>query len=197
MRPSQAREILLGKRDMRPTAKWQLSTHSCHLLPTHCGRWLEAIANPPMLDFIWHLRGSVPMDSLGSNETALDGLERLLETQRKGVIERGPNFVTFDDPLWGNPLGSSWLSLVIYDRGRFWIEQDLGRRELRYDLRSLHGLVFCLFGGLMFFFVGLASGGLLGALKWAVGVFAWLYGMNILLAVARVPGAIRRAIQPA
>jgi hypothetical protein len=85
--------------------------------------------------------------------------------------------------------------MVIYDRGRFWIEQDLGGRRLRYDLRSLHGMVFCLFGALMFFFFGLAGGGLSGGLKYAAAAFAWLYGMNVLLALGRVPLAIRRAVR--
>jgi hypothetical protein len=87
--------------------------------------------------------------------------------------------------------------LVIYDRGRFWIEQSLGGRGLHYDLRSLHGMVFCLFGALMFFFFGLASGGLLSGLKFSAGVFAWLYGGNILLALGQVPWAIRKAVRGA
>jgi hypothetical protein len=85
--------------------------------------------------------------------------------------------------------------MVIYDQGRFWIEEGLGGRRLHYDLRSLHGMIFCLFGALMFFFFGLASGGLSGGLKFAAGIFAWLYGMNVLLALARVPSAIRRAVR--
>ncbi len=150
-----------------------------------------------MLNFIWHLRGSVPLDGVGSNATALDCVERLLEKQRKGVSERGADYLAFDDPLWSDPFGPNWLAMVIYDRGRFWIEQGVGERRLRYDLRSLHGMVFCLFGALMFFFFGLASGGLSGGLKYAAGVFAWLYGMNILLALRRVPSAIRKAVRSA
>jgi len=55
-------------------------------------------------------------------------------------------------------------------------------------------MVFCLFGALMFFFFGLAGGGLLGGIKYAAGVFAWLYGMNLVLAFVRVPNAIRKAV---
>lgn len=148
-----------------------------------------------MFDFVWHLRGSVPLDGLGQNELVLDRVEGLLERQRKDVSERGADYVAFDDPLWSNPFGPNWLAMVIYDRGRFWIEQGLGGVRLRYDLRSLHGMVFCLFGALMFFFVGLAGGGLLGGLKFGAGVFAWLYGMNVLLALGRVPRAIRKAVR--
>jgi hypothetical protein len=148
-----------------------------------------------MLDFIWHLRGSVSLDGVGSNDAALDRVERLLKKQRKRDTERGQNSLYFEDPLWGDPFGPNWLAMVIYDRGRFWIEEGLGGRRLCYDLRSLHGMVFCFFGALMFFVFGLASDGLLGGLKYGAGVFAWLYGINILLALARVPSAIRKAIR--
>lgn len=148
-----------------------------------------------MLDFIWHLRGSVALDRIGSNDAALDRVERLLDKQQKSTIERGADYIAFDDPLWSNPFGPNWLAMLIYDRGRFWIEQGLGGRTLRYDLRSLHGLVFCLFAAFTAFFFGFVGDGLSGGLKFAVGAFAWLYGMNILLALARVPSAIRKAIR--
>lgn len=148
-----------------------------------------------MFNFIWHLRGSVSLDGLGSSDAALDRVERLLDKQRKRDRARGQNSVSFEDPLWSDPFGPNWLAMVIYDEGRFWIDEGLSGRRLRYDLRSLHGMVFCLFSALMFFFFGLASGGLSSGLKYGVGVFAWLYGMNIVLAVARVPSTIRKAIR--
>jgi hypothetical protein len=147
-----------------------------------------------MFDFMWHLRGSVPLEGAGSNEVALERVERLLEKQRKRDTERGQNSLYFDEPLWSDLFGPNWPAMLIYDRGRFWIEEGLGGRRLRYDLRSLHGMVFCLFGALMFFLFGLAAGGLEAGLKFAAGVFAWLYGMNLLLALARVPRAIRKAV---
>jgi hypothetical protein len=148
-----------------------------------------------MLDFIWHLRGSVSLEGLGPNDAVLDRVERLLEKQRKGVSERGGDYIGFDDPLWSDPFGPNWLAMVIYDRGRFWIEQGLDGRRLRYDLRSLHGMVFCSLGALMFFFFGLASGGLSSGFLYTVGVFAWIYGMNVILALGRVPWAVRRALR--
>lgn len=147
-----------------------------------------------MLDFGWHLRGSVPLDGLSRGVTALDRVERLLQSQRKTVSERGSDYLAFNDPLWSNPFRPNWQALVIYDHGRFWIEQSLHGQRLRYDLRSLHGMVFCLFGALMFFFFGLAGGGLLGGTKYAAGSFAWLYGMNLVLAHLRIPTAIRKAV---
>ena len=84
--------------------------------------------------------------------------------------------------------------MVIYDRGRFWIEQGLQGRRLRYDLRSLHGMVFCLFAACIAFFSGLAHDGLSGGIKFAGGAFVWLYGMNVFLALVRVPSCIRKAV---
>ena len=147
-----------------------------------------------MFDFVWHLRGSVPLDGIASNTVALDRVEQLLERQQKSVSERGSEYLAFDDPIWGEPFGPNWLAMVIYDRGLFWIEQGLHGRRLRYDLRSLHGMVICLLAASAAFLFGLADGGLSGGFKFAAGVFGWLYGMNILLALARVPSAIRKAV---
>ena len=147
-----------------------------------------------MFDFIWHLRGSVPLGGISSNERILDSVERLLVRQRKGVSERGTDFLAFDEPLWSNLVGSNWLAMVTYDRGRFWVKQSLGGRRLRYDLRSLHLMVFCLFVAFMASLFGLAGEGLLGGLKIGVGAFGWLYGMNFLLALVRIPSTVRKAV---
>ncbi len=85
--------------------------------------------------------------------------------------------------------------MVIYDHGRFWLEQHENQRILKYDLRSLHGFVFCLFGAAMFFTFGAADGGLTKGLKYAAFCFGWLYGMNMLLAWIRIPRAIRKAVR--
>ena len=147
-----------------------------------------------MLDFAWHLRGSVNLKDADANDVVLDRLEQLLTKQGKGDRQRGIDRLAFNDPLWGNFFGPNWLAMVIYDRGQFWIEYGINGRSLRYDLRSLHGMVFCLFAALVAFFFGLAGGGLWGGLTLAAGAFVWLYGMNILLAVFRVPSAIHRAV---
>ena len=150
-----------------------------------------------MLDSIWHLRGSVQLDGVVANDAALDCVEALLERQRKPVTERGPDHIAFDSPLWEDILSPNWLAMVIYDRGRIWIDHGLQGRRLRYDLRSFHGFVFCLIGAFMFFFFGLAEGGLAGGLRFAGMVFGWLYGMNMLLAWTRIPHAIRTAVRKA
>lgn len=147
-----------------------------------------------MLDFIWHLRGSIRLDGAGSDAAVLDRVEQLLARQRKGVSERSSEHLAFDDPLWRDPFGPNWLAMVIYDRGRFWIGQSFHGRELHYDLRSLHGMVFCLFAALFFSFFGFVGNGLSGGIKFAAIAFAWLYGMNLLLALVRVPSAVRKAV---
>ena len=147
-----------------------------------------------LFDFIWHLRGSARLDSMTSDAAALDGVERLLDDQGKPGWFRNQDDVTFDDPLWSNPFGPNWHAMVIYDRGRFWIERGFDGRILRYELRSLHGFVFCLFAALMAFWFGAADGGGTSeGIKFAAIAFGWLYGMNILLALLRVPPKIRRA----
>jgi hypothetical protein len=150
-----------------------------------------------MLDFIWHLRGSVPLDSDDSDVVALDRMEQLLAKEQKGVSERGSDYLVFDEPLWRNLGGPNWLAMMIYDRGRFWIEQDVDGRRLRYDLRSLHGMVFCLFAAFIAFCIGIADDGFTGGLELAAGAFAWLYGANMLLALVRVPYGIRKAASSA
>ena len=112
-----------------------------------------------MFDFVWHLRGSIRLDGVAPNAIALDRVEQLLRRQRKSISERGSDFLVFDDPLWRDWYGPNWLAMVIYDRGWFWIEQDLHGRKLRYELRSLHGMVFCLCAASIAFFFGLAGTG--------------------------------------
>lgn len=149
------------------------------------------------LDFLWHLRGAVVLDETTTNEAVFRRLEELLGKQRKPVTERGLDHLAFDDPLWRDLFSPNWLAMVIYDRGRFWVERGPTGRSLRYELRSLHGLVFCLLGAVMFFLFGLAGDSLASGLKLAAFAFGWLYGTNILLALARVPGSIRMAINGA
>ncbi len=146
-----------------------------------------------MLDFVWHLRGSVPLNEMNDYAAVFDRVEQLLEKQRKDAKERGPDYLVFDNPLWLDLGGPNWLAMLIYDRGKFYIEQSTARQRLRYDLRSLHFMVACIFFSSIAFFFGLADGGFTGGLRLAAGAFSWLYGGNLLLALVRVPYAIRKA----
>jgi len=143
-----------------------------------------------MFDFIWHLRGSLPLEDDGSEVVGLEKLERLLSQQQKIVTAPGSGYLTFDDR---NPFGASWPAMAIYDHGRFWIERDLHGRSLCYDLRSLYCMVICSIFSLIFFFLGLAGNGLGAGIKLGAWGFFGIYGLNILLALLRVPSTIRKA----
>ena len=150
-----------------------------------------------MLDFLWHLRGAVPLDGEASNEVTLDRVQDLLERQRKPVALRDANQITFESPLWEDLISSGHYALVIYERGRIWIDQGFSGRTLRYELRSLHTFVFCLLAAAMFFVFGSLEDGLIGGLKLAALAFGWVYGMNLLLALVRVPSKIRKVARAA
>ena len=147
-----------------------------------------------MLDSVWHLRGSVALNRSMTDEVVLDRVARLLDKQWKPVIERGSDYLVFEDPIWCGLFRPNWLAMVIYDLGVFHIERGKDGRRLRYDLRSLHGLIFCLFAAFAFFSVASAGEGMLRGLTIGAFAFAWLYGMNVLLALARVPASIRTAV---
>ena len=151
-----------------------------------------------MWDFIWHLRGSIPLEPTASNATVLDRVEDLLRQQQKPITHRSAESVSFNMPLWNTGYGSwhnNWLAMVIYDQGHFRIEQETRGRRLRYELRSLHGFLFCLFAVPLFFLFALATGStVVYGIKLGAFAFSWLYGMNMLLAWLRIPKAIRAAV---
>jgi hypothetical protein len=148
-----------------------------------------------MLDFTWHLRGSVRLPPAAEDSAILDGVEQMLKQQRKPTIERGQHSIIFEEPLWSNFWGPNWRATVIYDQGAFQIERDLEGRYLRYDLRSLHAFIFCSIVALTFFLFGSLDGDFRQGLFFAVAAFGWIYGMNILLALLRVPMLIRRTLR--
>ena len=147
-----------------------------------------------MWDFIWHLRGVVPVSESVPVETLLDRIEQMLGKQRKPVTQRDHSGLAFNSPLWEDLIGPNWLAMVIYDRGNFLVEENANGHRVKYDLRSLHGLVFCMFGAAMFFVFGAANESFLGGIKYATFALGWLYGMNMLLAWSRIPRLIRRAV---
>ena len=151
-----------------------------------------------MWDFIWHLRGLIPLEATISNATVLDRVEDLLRQQQKQITQRSADTVSFNIPLWNTQYGSwhnNWLAMVIYDQGHFRIEQETRGRRLRYELRSLHGFLFCLFAVPLFFLFALATGStVVYGIKLGAFAFSWLYGMNMLLAWLRIPKTIRAAV---
>jgi len=151
-----------------------------------------------MIHLLWHLRGSVPLDAATSNEAALDRVAAMLEDvaldhvapvsdDDMPVTERGPDFVAF------TPLVGRWHALAMYDRGRVWIDRGRDSRVLRYDLRGLHGFILCLFLGILVFCFG-STQGIAQGIKVGALVFGWLYGVNLLIAIVRVPSLFRRTV---
>jgi hypothetical protein len=156
---------------------------------------VEAATHHAMWSLLWHLRGSFAIDATISTAAALDRIEGLLKRQRKPVTKRGADSIIFDAPLWSDFFGPNWLAMVIYDQGRIWVDQESPVRSVHYDLRSLHGFVFCLVAAAMPFVFGTVFGNPLFGLKIALFALVWLYGMNVLLALLRVLRLIRRAVR--
>jgi hypothetical protein len=147
-----------------------------------------------MLDLLWHLRGTIKLDTVLDDASVLDRLEQMLEQQKKPTIERGQQSIVFEEPLWSN-LWSSGRATAIYDHGEFRIERDLEGRKLRYDLRSWHGFLFCSFATSTILIFMALEGDFQDGLKFAALAFGWVYGMNILTALLRVPALIRRTVR--
>ena len=147
-----------------------------------------------MIGNMWHLRGSTQLPDGVSDDVVLDRLATFLAEQDKPIAEWNDASIRFSAPFWENWVSNQWLALVIYDEGKFQIENGLGGRFLQYDLRSLHGFIFCLLGSLLFFaLIGSVEGYREGA-KVGLIAFSWLYGANLILAWIRIPAAIRRAL---
>lgn len=146
------------------------------------------------MSFLWRLHGSVELYRVTTDQELLDEVARWLKKQWKPVTERGSDFVVFNDPLFATPFTPNWVALSLFDHGRFWIEHEPVGRTLRYELRRLHGFVFCLFGAGVAFLFGLAVGGLAQGLKYGAVSFAWIYGGNALMSWLRVPAAVRKAV---
>jgi len=147
-----------------------------------------------MLNRIWQLRGSAPLGDSLSDAAAFSRIERLLAQQKKPLIERSTNLIAFKAPLWRLFVGPGWSAMFIYDRGRAWIDHGPAGRQLRYELQCVHGIAYCLaIGVLAFAFVAPRIGFAEGA-KLVLPLFCWLYGMNLVMALLRVPRLFRKAM---
>jgi hypothetical protein len=141
------------------------------------------------------MRGSTPLQTSATDDEVLGRVILLLRTQKKPVVHSQSDEVVFEDSLFRISFDPNWHSMAIYDQGKFWIESERHGRHLKYDLRSRQCFHFCLFGAVMFFLFGLAFEGVTGGLKYALFAFGWVYGMNLVIAWARIPKAIRNAVQ--
>ncbi|MDG2528843.1 hypothetical protein [Caulobacter endophyticus] len=146
-----------------------------------------------MLDFLWTLRGSIPLDPTISNEAVIDRVTALLERQQKRPTRPAPDITAFETAFLDRG-GGNWQSMTLFDRGRFWVERGLEGRLLRYRMRSrVLQMLLAVFGVLMPVLAVLMINAERQGLMNVVMVFVWLYGVNMLLAYARIPWALRRA----
>lgn len=154
-----------------------------------------------MLGFLWHMRGSVPVDDNVTDELLLDRVVRLLDGQQKPITGRTADSVEFvSPPRWGffptnKNLSWGWSALRDFDRGLFWIEQAPEGRVLRYDLRRLRMLLLILTGALCFFAWISSRGHPEFAAAFGIVFVIWLYVPSVLLARMRIPRKLRAAVK--
>ena len=137
-----------------------------------------------MLDFLWHLGGSIVLTSDPAKGEVLDRVAAALKDDGHPVNKRGEDFVEFQKSLWRT--GSRTAAMAGFDSGRIWTEQARYGLLLKYRLRSFQSLVysltFAVFGAVLF------RAPLLG-----VFMFSALYGGNLILAIDRVANFLKRA----
>src|SRR5690606_28964876 len=96
----------------------------------------RGLVNRRTIDWIWHVRGSVPLAPGQSNEDAFDRLDPLFR-ERDTVHDRRGDLLTFSK---SNQAPQDKMS--VFDGGTLRIERDGARAVLRYDLSS-RILLFC------------------------------------------------------
>jgi hypothetical protein len=141
-----------------------------------------------MFDMLWHLRGSVPLRHATPGE-AMYRLGTLLKSQRKQITARSSDQLHFDGHRGPDFFGNC-RALANYERGHFWVEGG----RVRYDLRSLHGFLFCTTAASLVALVVALFGAPRQGLIFGSIVWGWLYGMNVLIAAARVPLLFRHIV---
>jgi len=117
-----------------------------------------------LIDWIWHVRGSLPLDPSQSHDDVLNKLDVLF--REKGTSrERSNNTLVFHkkDPL-------SQDKMATFDSGCLQIVDGSSGSELRYDLRS-RALLFCFLAPLLF----LAIAGIIESSRIQGYVFAALF----------------------
>lgn len=110
----------------------------------------------PLIDHIWRVRGSLPIDPALSPEEAFARLEPLVNTAGTRLAVEGEALVYAKD----NPAAQD--KLATFTRGRLWIERAGSGAVLRFDLFS-HALLLCFLAPLLF----------LGFAQLAVAINAW------------------------
>lgn len=147
-----------------------------------------------MLDFLWTLRGSIPLDPTASYGGVLDRVAILLEQQNKPPRRVEANVVTFKTPF--SSFRRSWKALQIYNEGRFWTEHGLDGRVLRYQLNCLHLLLACALFAVFFAFIAFKAGpGEEDVTLHGAYLLAAVYAANLLVGWFRATRVIRQAVR--
>jgi hypothetical protein len=144
-----------------------------------------------VINWLWHMRGSIPLVKKLSDEEFSDRVSNALALQLKSVSEISEQHVAFDDPIWCNPFTPNWYVLVMFDKGVVWIESTNEGSLIRYDLRSLHMVIVAI---VVATFVAIATadqGFAISQLLFGFAAFCFLYGVNLIIALFRVPNWLR------
>ena len=155
-----------------------------------------------MWDFMWHMRGSAAVEVENSDRELLDHIATAMKEEGMFDIRIMPTSAEFKGSIFRTRAKfkpSDLLmprSLRLYDRGIFILEGVGSVRKFSYDLRCLHLFLLCLAGSLAILGYRLATSGgdPVAALSSAAFAFAWLYGMNMLIAWTTIPRGIRATI---
>lgn len=147
-----------------------------------------------MIDRFWRARGAILLKASKSPAARLEGIATAIERQGKRITLRTDGAIEFKS-AWkfglSEPRGRL---LMLYDRGRVWIEGDERASVLRYELSSLSSLICCLVFAAIGAGValtggnpGISPGGFAG---WVVSA----YGMISILSRLRAPGFFKKAV---
>lgn len=144
---------------------------------------------------LWTLWGSLEVPPGIPPDELLDRVEDALAGHGKRVFDRDGPTVVFSSYFWEDALGFNRNALMLHDRGRLWLDGGGGTLRLRWEVRSLRLFLFC-------FALAAAAGLLTGWHEgWREGAdvalraLAWLYGLNLLVALFRVPRFFRRLLR--
>jgi hypothetical protein len=156
-----------------------------------------------MLDFLWHLRGSVPLDGVRAGDDPLYGVALLLAEEQKDIRRRGTSEIEFDRPLSNIPLrGRPRPAMEVFGKGRFWLDQGVDGSAVRYELYDVRwggwdGLAAAAFLAAFFVVVLLIAFGRIRGGPWLASPVTVLtfIAIQLLLARIRVPRIIRAAVR--
>lgn len=121
-----------------------------------------------LIDWIWHVRGSLPLDPAQSHEDTLNKLDVVFR-EKGTTYTRSGDKLTFHkkDPL-------SQDKMATFDSGSLQVVDSPSGSELHYDLRS-RALLFCFLAPLLFLTIAWTLDGVRTQGYVFAGLFVLLY----------------------